>query len=469
MVKISFFHKKRLPLLIALLGFFLVAGFGCKGATTAEQAATRPITLEYWTVFDDVDALQTLITKFRASHPYITIQLRQLTADELYPRLVEALAEDQGPDIVSVSNRNIRALQSKLASMPESVNDTTVVVTKGTVGTNTAVTTVAKKLLTPAQLDRDYVQAVKNDVLIDNKIYGLPLSFDTMALYYNKDLLDRAGVAEPPKTWQEFQAAVKKVTKYNSQTDAIVQSGAALGTSNNISVSDDLVYLLFKQSGLDFVAKNGQPVFNRLTPGVQNGTETPAMSVMNFYTDFANPARDTYTWNESMDNALDAFSNGTVAFFFGYSYYAPIIKARSPQLNVGILPLLQLDPEQPVNVSQYWVQAVTAKSKKQEAAWNLVDFLTHSAATKEYLDATGRPTALRTYIASQMEKVELVPFISQVLVADNWYRGNNYEAASRAIKDMIHEWLVPAPNPDRTLEWRQDILNRAAAKVQQTL
>ncbi len=459
---------RSLTLLVLVVGF-VILGFGCKGASTADQAATKPITLEYWTVFDDVDALQKLIAKFQGSHPYITINLRQLSQAELYPRLVEALAEDKGPDIVSVSNRSVQSLKTKLAPMPEAVNDTTVAVVKGTIGTNTVITTVPKKLVTPTQLDRDYVQAVKNDVLIDNKIYGLPLSFDSLALYYNKDLLDRAGVPEPPRTWEEFQAAVKKITKYNAKTDAITQSGAALGTSNNISVSDDLIYVLYKQSGLDFVAKNGQPVFNRVPAGVNNGSESPAMAVMNFYTDFANPARDTYTWNENMDNALDAFSNGSVAFFFGYNYYLPVIKARAPQLNLGILPLLQLNPERPMNVANYWVQAVTAKSTKQAAAWNFIDYITHSAATKEYLDATGRPTALRAYIAAQSQNVDLLPFISQVLIADNWYRGNNYEAASKAVKDMIHEWLLPPPDPSKIVEWRQNILNRAAQKVQQTL
>jgi ABC-type glycerol-3-phosphate transport system substrate-binding protein len=267
------FGKKTLVLGIILL-VLLTGGFGCKGASTAQQVATKPVTLEYWTVFDDVDALQALITKFHAAHPYITVNVRQLTQDELYPRLVEALAEDKGPDIVSISNRNLRGVYSKLAPMPSSVNDTTVLVTKGTVGTNTTITTVPKKMLSTSQLDRDYVQAVKNDVVIGDKIYGLPLSFDTMALYYNKDLLDRAGVAEPPKTWEEFQAAVKKITKYNKKTDSIIQSGAALGTSNNISVSDDLVYLLYRQSGLDFVAKNGQPVFNRVASGNINCFKT---------------------------------------------------------------------------------------------------------------------------------------------------------------------------------------------------
>ncbi len=465
------FLKSFFPIFL-LAAFLLIGGLGCKGASKEEQAATRPVTLEYWTVFDDFDAMQSLITKYKADRPYLTINLRQLRAEELYPRLVEALAEDRGPDIISIRNRWINGLKTKLAPMPPVVNDTTVRIEKGAISTQTIIQTTAKVLPTSSQLANEYVQTVKADVEQDGKVYGLPLSLDLLALYYNKDILDRAGIPEPPKTWEEFQAAVKKLTKYDKKTSTftkILQAGAALGTGNNIPGSDDLLYILFKQSGMNFISKEGRVVLNLLPPGAERGVDTPAMSVVNFFTDFANSNRDTYSWNESMDNALDAFANGSLAFFFGYSYHYPLIKARAPQLNIGILPMLQLNPENPINAANYWAQAVVGKSKHPNEAWALVNYLTHSTATKEYLDSTGRPTALRAYISAQLEKPELAPFASQVLIADNWYRGKNYEAAAKAINDLLHEWLLPPPDPDKILEFRQDILNRAAAKVEQTL
>ena len=99
----------------------------------------------------------------------------------------------------------------------------------------------------------------------------------------------------------------------------------------------------------------------------------------------------------------------------------------------------------------------------------MVNYLAHSKATKEYLDQTGRPSALRAYIGEQMDKPELAPFVSQVLVAENWYRGKNYDSALNALDSMLREWLVPAPQPDRDAEYKQSILNRAASKVNQTL
>jgi hypothetical protein len=137
-------------------------------------------------------------------------------------------------------------------------------------------------------------------------------------------------------------------------------------------------------------------------------------------------------------------------------------------LNFGIIPLLQLDPENPVNVASYWVQAVTLKSNHQPEAWGLIDFLTHSAATKTYLDATNRPSALRLYIDDQKKKSELAPFVGNVLTAVSWYRGQNYSGALSALQTMVREWIMPVPENMRTREWRQGILDRAAAKIEQT-
>lgn len=456
-----------------LVGFsafsmLVLGGFGCKNSTPAVGGATtKQRTLELWTVYDDVDALKTVTARYQAARPYLSINIRQFRPEELYDRLVEALAEDRGPDVVSVDNRSLGKYLTKLSSMPPSVSDTTVQVTQGQFSSDTVVSTKTVPTVTLDQLDREYVKVVADDVVKNNRIYGLPMSMDALAIYYNKDLLDRAGVAEPPKDWEEFQEVVRTLTKYDRTTGQIIQSGAALGTSANISWKDDIVYALFAQSNAPFVDSNGRAVFHRVENRVSD--ETPAMQVMNFYTDFANPTRDTYTWNESMPSALDSFVAGKVGFFFGYQFHNSVIKARAPQLNYAAMPLLQLDPDRQANVANYSVLTVPAKSKNLNEAWGLVTYLAHSPATKDYLDASGRLTALRTFIATQRENVNLAPFVSQLLIAQSWYSGSNYEAASAAVGDMIREWLQDPPEPNRFLEFRQTILNRAAAKINQTL
>ncbi len=76
---------------------------------------------------------------------------------------------------------------------------------------------------------------------------------------------------------------------------------------------------------------------------------------------------------------------------------------------------------------------------------------------------------MRAYIGSQKENLKIAPFAEQVLVAENWYRGQNYEVAARAVGDMVNEWLAVPAGIEKELEARQGILNSAAAKIGQTL
>ncbi len=469
----SMAHKKYINIFATMLlvAFLVFTGFGCKGLTAEQQSATKPVSLEYWTVYDDVDAINELVSRYKAERPYLSITVKQLRSEELYDRLLEALAEDKGPDIISVHVRELKKFQSKLATMPPSVSDTTMVNQKNVIGqVETIVNIRPVAMPTAFNIDREYLKTVKTDVILDNKIYGLPLSLDTMAIFYNKDLLDRSQIAEPPTTWAEFQSAVRKISKFNAETGQIVQSGAALGSASNIVGIDDILYILFKQSNVEVVNRDNRAVFNIAPSGLGSGVESPAASVMTFYSDFANPTRDTYSWNESMDDSLESFIQGKVAFFIGYSYHNSQIKTRAPQLNFGVLPMLQLDPEKPANAANYWIQTVVGKSKHPGEAWGLINFLTHTKATEDYLNKTKRPTALRSLVDKQKEDIDLSPFVSQLLIAENWYRGTDYEAAVQAFKDMTTEWQSVPPNyAGREAQWGQEVLNRAAAKINQTL
>ena len=461
----KYYHK--FLILFLVFAFLITGGLGCKGLSAQEKEAMKPINLEYWTVFDDVDQIRALINQYTLPRKYLKVTVRQLREDELYKRLVEQLAEDRGPDIISIHNRMLPAFRSKIATMPASVSDTVVFTVKKKLGSETKVQVSNINLPTPYQIDAEYVSAVKNDVVFNDQVYGLPLSVDTLALYYNKDLLDRSGVAQPPTNWSQFQAAVKKVTKFDPTGKTILQAGTALGTGSNIEAYDDLLYALFEQSNVGFTGSNGQAVFNYSPIG--SSEISKSMSVVNFYTDFANPSKDTYSWDTNMGSALNAFTSGKLGFFFGYSYHNSLIKARAPQLNVRILPLLQLDSSRPVNVANYWVQSVVKKSKNQNEAWALINYLTHSEATKTYLDKTGRPSALRAYITGQQEKKELAPFVSQALVAKNWYRGRSYSSARSALNYMLNQWLKsPGANKEQVKHW-QELLDFAAAQINQSL
>ena len=108
-----------------LAGFLLIAtlvlsGQGCGGGG-ATTVAAKPVTLTYWRVLDNSDAFDQIIQAYRALHPNVTVNYRKLRLEEYERELVNALAEDRGPDIVSLHNTWIRSYQSKLLPAPASV------------------------------------------------------------------------------------------------------------------------------------------------------------------------------------------------------------------------------------------------------------------------------------------------------------------------------------------------------------
>ncbi|MFA5109663.1 MAG: extracellular solute-binding protein [Patescibacteria group bacterium] len=456
---------KKITVLFLLIVCLLTSGFGCKITDPKTQAAMEPITLTYWRVFDDSDAFQEIIEKYKTLHPFITIEYRKLRYEEYEAELLNALAEDRGPDIFSIHNTWIKKYQSKLAPMPETISIVYPVI-QGTIKKETIPELRTTKSLSLKELKDNFVDVVSYDVILeDGKVYGLPLSVDTLAMFYNKDLFNNAGISQTPQYWnKEFLQDVKKLTKQDPKK-GIIQAGAALGGSTNINRFSDILSVLMMQNGSIMMTDSGQVMFNAVPPTSKDNNYNPGLEALRFYTDFSNPLKESYSWNNDLPNSLEMFIGGNLAIMFSYSYDLETIKARAPKLNFSVAKLPQIEGNPPTNVNfaNYWVESVSKKSPHPDEAWDFIQFITKEEQAKSYLEKTKRPTALRSLVASQKEDNEIGIFADQVLTAKSWYKGLNAAAAEDAIKEMIETMIK------NTGEKIQTILNTAASKVQQTV
>lgn len=449
--------------LFALALIISLIGFGCKGLSTEERAAVSPVTLNYWTVFNDVEQLRQLASEYKQLRPYVTINVRQVRYEEFDKLFVNALADDVGPDIASLHVRWLRRHQSRLAEMPGSVRIARLVI-KGKYQPQTEVTIENPIMPTQNEIRRNYVQSVADDAIIDGQVYGLPIAMDTLALYYNKELLDRAGVPVPPATWDDFVATVKKATRYDRDGN-IIQSGVALGTGANIENAADILALLIMQNGVEVTEGNRVTFADNLG---QAGESHPTFEAMRFYTDFARPTKDVYSWNGKLGSALENFARGVSVFYFGFAYDQARIRARGPQLKPEAVAVPQLNVSSPVNVANYWVESVMKKSKNQNEAWDFIRYLSAPDNIKKYTEKTGQPSPLRAQVIEQQTDPARAPFAAQVLVAKNWYRGKDYEAARQALTDLLADYIQPYGEEADKERRDSDLLNRAAAVIQQT-
>ncbi|MFZ4632212.1 MAG: ABC transporter substrate-binding protein [Patescibacteria group bacterium] len=453
---------KKVTILFLLMVFILSSGFGCKTADKATQAASKPITLTYWRVFDDRDAFEEIINKYTAIHPNIRIDYRKLRYEEYETELLNALAEDRGPDIFSIHNTWMKKYQSKLTPMPDSIT-MVYLVTQGTLKKEVIQQIQTNKSISLKEIKDNFVDVVGRDVILnDGKVYGLPLSVDTLAMYYNKDLFNSAGISQVPAYWNnEFIQDIKKLTKLDAKKE-LVQSGVALGGSKNINRYSDILTVLMMQSGATIIDEAGRTMFN----ASPNSTSyTPGVDALRFYTDFADPVKESYTWNSTLPNSLEMFMSGNLAIMFSYSYDMATIKAQAPKLNFSIakLPQIEGNPPTNINLANYWVETVSKKSKNPNEAWDFIQFIAKEEQAKSYLAKSKRPTALRSLIAKQKEDNEIGIFADQVLTAKSWYQGKNVQAAEDAMAEMID--FVFKVSKDKI----QDIVNTAASKVQQTI
>ncbi|MDA0208241.1 MAG: extracellular solute-binding protein [bacterium] len=445
-----------------LLSVLITTGQGClSGGNQVKGAPVEDIVLDYWRVFDGEDDLEDTIRAYETAYSNVRINYRRLRFEEYEDELIRAFAEGRGPDIFSIHNTWVREYGTLIEPMPSSVQisqiETRGTIRKETVNIAREIATISEK-----QYKNQYVDVVANDMIIDGDIYGFPLSVDTLGLYYNTELLNNAGIPNPPATWDAFQEQTTLLTSTNLQGE-IVQSGAALGTAENVERSTDVLALLMMQTGAPMNDARGNVAFHLYPEGEREG-QLPSLNALEFYTDFANPTKEVYSWNNNFAGSFESFSNGETAFFLGYSYHAPLLRAAAPKLSFGITNVPQIadaSSVRQVNIANYWTEVVSNQTEHSDWAWHFLQFAASEDIVPSYLSASGKPTALRSLIETQLNDATVGEFTEQVLTAQSWYRGKNVDAAEEALKELIDNYLNSDIEPDNAI-------NLAATKVQQT-
>jgi multiple sugar transport system substrate-binding protein len=434
-------RKLKISLLLLVFVFLLTSGFSCKLFPKNEppKKLTENITLNFWGVWENNSDFKEIISDFNKVHPNIKVSYRKFRYQEYEQKLLEAWAEDRGPDLYSLPAEWLKKYKNRITPQPGKVQLAFQEVKK-TLG-KTEINTILREvpIIKSFEIKGKFVDTVYNDVIIDGKIYGLPLSVDSLALFYNRDILDAAGLPTPPTNWTEIKEATKKITLLNKDNE-LAQAGIALGTANNISNAVDIVSLIMMQLNTPMLIGKGVGFFNPAS-GSKDKSYLPGIDALQFYTSFADPIKETYSWNEKMPNALDAFISGKTAMIYGYSYELSAIRGRAPKLNFDIAPMTQMQgANKPLNFTNYWVTTVSHKTKNIDAAWGFLNFAASETEVKKYLNATKRPAALRGLLTSQTGEPQLGIFAEQALTAAHWYNGNDPLKMEEIFSELITQF-----------------------------
>jgi len=420
------FSRSKLPLvLLILVSAFALFGFGCRKPQPVRQTTTTSLLV--WGLWQNSDEIGPVLRSFK-DQTGIDVQYKKIGSVGSYEKeLVEALAAGRGPDVFVINNTWVEAKRDFMSPSPA-------------------------EIITQRDVQNEFVDVVDKDLTRGGYVFALPTSVDTLALFYNKDLFNSAGIAEPPRTWTEFQNIVIKLTKV-SNIGVIGQSGAAIGTGGNINRAPDIMQMLMMQSGLPIIdTANG---VSRVD--IANDIGARALS---FYTDFSNKSKQVFTWDSSQDYSIDAFSQGKTAMLFNYAYQIPTIKAKNQRLSFAVAPVPQIEGNsKQYTFASYWPFAVSANSKSPQAAWQFVRYLTSKSVADVVNKAQGVPPARRDSIPEYARDPIMGVFAEQGLKAVSWPRVD-LVATDAIFNTMIDKVATSGLAIQEALKQSQDQLQR---------
>lgn len=415
-------------LLIIVLVVLLVSSKSGSGG----QTPTGNITLTWWKTFETSDNVQQLISDYEAAHRNVTINYIKKDISTYQDDLLQAYATNSAPDIISIHNDWLPKDMNLLAPDP-----------KGNIRT----------------YQTSFVDVAANDFINNGKIYAVPMNVDVLAMYYNKDILNSANIT-PPKTWQELATIdVPKITKQDKPGN-FTRSAIALGTAANVNRAVDILSLLMLQNGTQIYSQDlTSSIMDQQTVN-QSGSDCNSLGclALEYYTQFANPAKTVYTWNSRSDNSVDAFTQSKLAMMLSYYYMKPQIVAKAPTLNWDVAPVPQTSADAvQVNFANYWGEAVNKNSKNAAAAWDFLNFITSKTELSKYYQTHKLVASRKDILPDQFTDPEIGVYAQEALSAKSLYKkdADTFENIfTKMIDDVSARGLTP-----------QDALSNAVAQI----
>jgi multiple sugar transport system substrate-binding protein len=166
------------------------------GTTGGGSAMTLPadcsnVQISYWNSFSGPDGafMTNLVNQFNSKNSNIKVTQNIIPGAQYATKLGTAQAADQLPDVVQVNEDQI-ALQA-FNHVTRQMDD------------------VVKQMgLGPS----DFPDIAWKTGQVAGHTYGIPLSFVVMTMYYNEDLMKKAGITAPPTNADEFAKAAAAMT-----------------------------------------------------------------------------------------------------------------------------------------------------------------------------------------------------------------------------------------------------------------
>jgi multiple sugar transport system substrate-binding protein len=380
-------------ILSAVFGFFIILGLLAFSTFKSSSTANTQTEISVWgtvdkTVFDN------FISKYKQDQ-ILEFKLKYIekSADTIDGALVEAIATGQGPDAILIPQELMKRYLDKVSfitSIPERTFKDT------------------------------YIQEAEMYIRPEG-IFAIPFFVDPIVMYWNRDTLTSAGIANPPKSWSELPLLASALSKSDNNAN-IIKSAASLGEYRNVNNAKALLSTFIMQAGSSIIVPATEGKYkSSLYDKLPTQLFVPAVSALSFYTDYSNPKKSVYSWNRSLPSAKQFFLSGDLALYFGFVSEAKDLAEKNPNLNFDVAMIPQtVNATTKVTFGELYGFAFLKSSPNAVVAYNLISMLTSPDAVKTFLQFYDAAPARRDIIAAGNPDAGKTVFYNSALIAKGW-------------------------------------------------
>jgi ABC-type glycerol-3-phosphate transport system substrate-binding protein len=422
--------------LVGIISFVIRKVTGNKTTSVAPEPSNQPAaarktvpekqtTLTYWGLWEPNNVVSDVLTKFEEANPGVKVNYVKQSHKDYRERLQTAVASGNGPDAFRFHASWASMLKEELAAMPQSI-------------------------MSAKEYQETFYPTAAFMLSINGQIVGIPLMYDGLGLYYNKEMLTAAN-SEPPSTWAEVKTLASKLT-VNAEGE-IKRGGMAIGNASNVEHFADILGLLMLQNGAD----------------PSNPSSKEAQDALSFYTNFVNEDK---VWSDKLPSSTAAFARGDAAMMLAPSWRVHEINALNPNLDFGIAPVPRLGEER-LSWASYWAEGVSVKSSNKDQAWELLKFLSSQEIQRQLHSSQSQVRAFgeiysRQDLANELASNELVaPFLQDAPSAQGWYLSSYTH--DNGINDLLIKYYEDAINAVLSGKSVEDALTTVTQGTQQIL
>ncbi|MGP3929655.1 ABC transporter substrate-binding protein [Nonomuraea sp. KM88] len=319
---------------VTTVALLTVISTGCAPSSDDSSGSGGVVELTFWGDWsgEGEQQFRTMTDAFNKTHP--GIQVEYVVQEDMLTKFLTASTSGQAPDVMFWDRWRTATYAPKnvLEPLDERMKKDGV------------------------ERERFYGEAVR-ELTHDGKVYGLPLTVDARALFYNKAHLKEAGV-EPPRTWAELEQAAIKLTR--REGGKLVRAGLSMDDAGLFSM-----YL--RQAGGQMVTDD----CSRTTFNSPQGAQ-----VLDLWSRMIKGGVYQTGFETGLGEGTDAFATGKVSMIFTGPWNITTYRKYGKDLDFGIVPPPAGPQGDQASLMGGFGLVIPRAAKQKDAAWEFVKWWT---------------------------------------------------------------------------------------------